>query len=189
MDYHKNIMVCILASVMLITLSCTIFIGGPSYPDQVVPVSDDAVSTLQSSLDLALTQGASTELVTFSIDESQMTSYLEMKLGLEADPFLTDPQVYLRDGTIQIYGTATQGYFQATALIVLTAGVDEEGSLSIEFTSADFGPLPIPDGLTAIITSMIQEAFTGTIGPVATGIRITNLVVADGVMTITGDVK
>ncbi len=176
-------------AVLLTMMACTVFIGGPDYPSRTIPVSTEAVGDLQQSIAEAIAAGAVTGQVTITITEPQLTSYLAMKFQQQANPLLTDPQVYLQDGQIQIYGRAKKGNFEATALIVLTAGVDENGELKIELTSADFGPLPIPTGLLDAVTAMIDEAFTGSVGPVATGIRLTSVTVADGVMTISGQIK
>jgi hypothetical protein len=61
--------------------------------------------------------------------------------------------------------------------------------LKIELVSADLGPLPAPNGLKEIISSTIQEAYTGALGPVATGFRIQSVTIADGAMTIVGQIK
>ena len=67
--------------------------------------------------------------------------------------------------------------------------VDENGKPKIEIVSADFGPLPAPEGINAAISAMIQEAYTGAIGPVATGLRIQTISIADGIMTISGRIR
>jgi hypothetical protein len=36
---------------------------------------------------------------------------------------------------------------------------------------------------------MIQEAYTGAVGPVATGLRIQTISIADGIMTISGRIR
>jgi len=36
---------------------------------------------------------------------------------------------------------------------------------------------------------MIREAYMGSLGPVATGLRIENISIADGVMTVSGRIK
>ncbi|MDP3184520.1 MAG: hypothetical protein Q8M58_04545, partial [Anaerolineales bacterium] len=104
-------------------------------------------------------------------------------------PFITNPQVYLREGQIRIYGTARQGNFQVTVNFILTAGVDEQGQLTIVLTSADFGPLPVPDGLKETATAIIEEAYAGSLGPVATGFRLESIQIADGAMVIVGRMK
>lgn len=172
-----------------IMLSCTIFIGGPSYPEYPIPISTEAVGELQSSISDAIILGASTGTVIITITEAQLTSYIAMKINQNPDPVLYNPQIYLYDGQIQFFGTAIQGYFQATVALVLTIGVDETGILAIKLTSADFGPLPAPEGFTSTITALLEEAFTGSIGPMASGIRLTDAAVGNGEITIRGQVK
>ena len=121
--------------------------------------------------------------------EIQMTSFLYQKLQEQPDPFITNPQVYLRDGQIQIYGTAESGYFYATVTIILTAAPDENGQLTIELVDANFGPLPAPEGLKEAITAVVSEAYTGSLGPVATGFRIESITIEDGLITLTGRIK
>ncbi|MCX6037327.1 MAG: hypothetical protein NTW99_05480 [Chloroflexi bacterium] len=173
----------------LAVLACTMNIGGPDYPTPAIPVSTEAVGELQSSLETAVAAGAVSGQITLTFTEPQLTSYLYNKLQAQSQPLITNPQVYLRDGQLQVYGTASKSYFKATARIILSAGVDDQGQLKIELTSADFGPLPVPNGLKEIITTIIQEAYTGALGPVATGFQLQSVTIADGMMTIVGQTK
>jgi len=174
---------------ILATLACTINIGGPAYPDRHIPVSTEAMRELQSAMQTAVAAGEESGRETLVITEPQLTSYLAARLMTQAQPLFTDPQVYLQDGQIQVYGIAQQGYFQANIKIVVTAGVDEQGQPKIELTSADFGPLPVPAGLKDAATAAIQEAYTGAIGPTAIGFRLVSITVANGTMTIVGRTK
>ena len=174
---------------VLAVLACTMNIGGPAYPTPAIPVSTEAVSELQSSLETAVAAGAVSGQITLIFTEPQLTSYLSYKLQAQSQPLITNPQVYLRDSQLQVYGTTSNGYFEATARIVLSAGVDDQGQLKIELTSADFGPLPVPNGLKEIITATVQEAYAGALGPVATGFRLQSVTIADGTMTIVGQTK
>ena len=170
-------------------LACAINIGGPAYPTPAIPISTEAVGELQSSLETAVTAGSVSGMITLAFSEPQITSYLYYKLLSQTQPLIKNPQVYLREGQLQVYGTATEGNLEATVRIILNAGVDDQGQLSIGLASADFGPLPIPDGLKEIITATIKEAFTGALGPVATGIRLQGVTISDGTMTIVGQIK
>ncbi len=173
----------------LTILACTMNIGGPDYPTPAIPVSTEAVGELRSSMETAAAAGALSGQITLTITEPQLTSFLFYKLQAQTQPLITNPQVFLRDGQIQLYGTARKGYFVATARIILSAGVDDLGQIKIELTSADFGPLPVTDGLKEIITATIQEAYTGALGPVATGFRLQSVNITDGIMTIVGQTK
>jgi hypothetical protein len=170
-------------------LACTINIGGPGYPTPSIPVSTQAMGDLQSSIETAIANGVDSGLVTLNFTETELSSYLSYTLQSQPQPFITKPQVYLRNNELQIYGIATQGYFEATVRIVFTAGVDEQGQLKIQLSSANFGPLPVPNGLTEIVTATIQEAYVGALGPVATGFRLHSVNIADGSMIIVGQIK
>lgn len=189
MNTRKISLLVVVFVLALAILSCTMNIGGPDYPTPAVPISTVAVGELQSSMETAVAAGAFSGQIALTFTEPQLTSYLYYKLQTQSQPLITSPQVYLREGQIQLYGTARKGYFEATARIILSAGVDEQGQFKIALTSADFGPLPVPNGLKEIITATIQEAYTGALGPVATGFRLQSVTIADGMMTIVGQTK
>ncbi len=178
-----------LLSVLLLSLACSIFIGGPDYPPERIPISAEAVTDLKAQFEQALLAGAQSGTVTLEMTEEQLTSILAFKTVSQQDPLFTDPQVYLREGQMRIYGRAYRGYFNANVLIVLNVSVDEGGKPSLEIASADFGPLPAPEGLKQSLTALLTEAYTGSLGPVATGFRLETIAIADGVMTLTGRIK
>lgn len=189
MNSHRISLLVGAFALVLVILACTINIGGPDYPTPSIPISTEAVGGLQLSLETAVAAGAVSGQITLTFTEPQLTSYLYNRLQAQSQPLITNPQVYLRDGQVQVYGTASKSYFEATARIILSAGVDEQGQLKIVLTSADFGPLPVPNGLKEIISTTIQEAYTGALGPVATGFRLQSVTIADGTMTIVGQTK
>ncbi|MEW6285284.1 MAG: hypothetical protein AB1509_03575 [Chloroflexota bacterium] len=185
-----------LAILVLASLACTVSVGGPDYSDRpVIPVSTEAAKSLEDEIRRAFETGAISGEVTIQITEAQITSILAQRLqsdpSLQQDkkPLITDPQVYLRDGQMQVFGKTQQGIFTANIGIVIAVSVDENGKPKIEIVSADFGPLPAPEGLTDAISAMIEEAYTGAVGPVATGLRIQTITIADGIMTVTGRIR
>jgi uncharacterized protein YpmS len=173
----------------LAALACTLFVGGPAYPETSIAVSTEEVGNLNNQIDAAQTAAAQSGALTLTINESQITSLLAANLAQQTDPFITEPQVYLRNGEIQVYGKAVQGNLQANLRVVLSATLDADGRPVISVTSADFGPLPVPESLNSAISSLVAEVFTGAIGPAAIGFRLENITIADGMMTLTGRVK
>ena len=186
-----------LLSLVLTSLACTVFVGGPDYSSlPQIPVSAEAVQSIQDELKRAIEAGAQTGVITVNLTEPQITSYLAARLQTDPNlqqsdkkPLITEPQVYLRDGQMQIYGKTQQGIFAANIGILVNVGVDPNGQPLIEIASADFGPLPAPEGLRDAISAMIKEAYTGSLGPVATGLRIESISIANGVMTVTGRIR
>jgi len=175
---------------LLISLACTIFVGGPDYPAQTVPVSADEVQTMRTQIEQAFAAGATTGVVTMQITESQLTSYIALKMQDQVNPPFTEPQVLLRNNQIQMYGKIDRGMFTANMHITMNVSIDQTTALpKIEIAEADFGPFPAPEGLNTAISKIIEEAFTGSLGPVATGFRLESIAIADGTMTMTGRIK
>lgn len=170
-------------------LACTINIGGPSYPTPAIPISTEAVAIQQQQLQTAIAAGETTGQVQLVLTEPGLSSLLYYYLEEQEEPLFTNPQVYLRENRIRIHGTAQQGNLQAYIYIVLSAGIGDDGSLAIELTSADFGPLPVPGELLSIVSATITEAYTGALGPVATGFRLDNITIADGIMILSGRIR
>lgn len=185
-----------LLTLLLTSLACTMFVGGPDYSTlPAIPTSTDALQSMQDEVTRAFTEGAQTGTITLNFTEQQITSYVAAKLQNDprlqqnGQPLITDTQVYLRDGQMQIYGKTKRGMFAANIGIIVSVGVDENGQPKIDVVSADFGPLPAPKGITETISAMIREAYTGSLGPVATGLRIENISIANGIMTISGRIR
>lgn len=192
----KHILPIFLLTLILTSLACTMFVGGPDYSTlPTIPVSTETSQSLQDEIKRAFEEGMTTGTVTLNFTEPQLTSYIAARLQsdptLQQDnkPLITEPQVYLRDGQMQIYGKTQQGMFTANIGIIVSVGVDENGQPKIDIVSADFGPLPAPEGLRDTIAAMVREAYTGSLGPVATGLRIESITIADGIMTITGRIR
>jgi hypothetical protein len=186
-----------LTILLLTSLACTVFVGGPDYSSlPPIPVSAEAAASIQDEIARAVAAAAETGVITVNLTEPQITSYLAARLQTDPSlqqsdrkPLITEPQVYLRDGQMQIYGKTQQGILAANIGIIVNMGVDVNGQPQIDVVSADFGPFPAPEGLNEAITAMVREAYTGSLGPVATGLRIEAISIANGVMTVTGRVR
>lgn len=185
-----------LLTLVLTSLACMINVGGPDYSSlPPVPVSTEYAQSIRDEVQRAFEEGAQTGSITLNLTEEQITSYLATRFqndpGLQrnSQPLITEPQVYLQDGQMQIYGKTQQGMFTANIGIVVSVGVDENGQPKIEIASADFGPLPAPEGLRDSVEAMVREAYTGSLGPVATGLRIETITIANGIMSVSGRIR
>ena len=173
----------------LAALACQISVGGPEKPALPSQVSSDSEESLTHAWEQAFEQASETGTVTLTLTESQVTAFLATKLAEQEDPLFSDPLVYLRNGQLQIYGKVHRGFLAADARVVINVTLDEEGGPKLELAAADFGPWPVPDGLLSGFSSTLDEALTGNVVPVATGLRIEGILIADGVMEIAGRVK
>jgi hypothetical protein len=183
-----TLLLCSLVSILAI-LACQIEVGGPEPPGAVIPTTQGGQDLLSSAWDQAVEAALTTGRVMVIFDEIQLTTFLSSKLAEQEEPPLLSPQVYLQEDSIQIYGILDQGPFLANALLVVQPEIEPDGQLSFELTQADVGPLPLPSALKNTISAILTEAFTGTIGSLATGVRITSIAISDGEMAIVGELR
>jgi len=170
-------------------LACTMNLGGPERLPSAPAASNAAATEVSQSWSSALAGAAVSGQLTVIVTEEQLTSALAARLAKDEQPVLQSPAVYLRDGTIQIYGLAQEGLFEATVRMVITPVLDHEGRLGFELTSADFGPFPAPEGLRTGLSGMLSEALAGPMGTLATGIRVTAVAVSDGDLAIVAELR
>jgi len=178
-----------LIALALATLACSVFVGGPDYPATPIPVSTSAVQSLHNQVNQAAATGAATGTITLNITEEQLTSYLAIYLQSQPNLPITDPQVHLQNGQMELLGKVQQGMFSANVSMTMAVSVDQNGQPKIVITQEDFGPLPAPQGLNDAISAFVAEALTGSLGPAATGFRLESISIGNGVMTVTGRVK
>lgn len=177
-------------SLVISSLACSINVGGPEYPAQTVPATSADAQALKDMIQEAMVTGAETGVITLSITESHLTGYMAEKIAQQTNPPFSDPQILLRNGQMQMYGKITRGWFTANMLITMDVTIDETtGQPKIKIASANFGPIPAPEGINNAISAVIEEAFTGSFGPVAVGFRLQTISIADGIMTVTGRIK
>ena len=186
----QNSKIIFLITLLLASLACSISVGGPDYPEQTIPVSTDEAQFMRNLIEQALLSGAETGIITIQLTESQLTSFMAEKLSQQTNPPFTDPQILLRNGQMLMYGKIKKGWFTANMLITMNVNIDPiAGTPKIEITSADFGPFPAPAGINSAMSAILDEAFTGSFGPVAVGFRLETITIADGIMTVTGRIK
>ncbi|HUH97441.1 MAG TPA: hypothetical protein VLZ89_08800 [Anaerolineales bacterium] len=185
----KTRIVLALTMLTLATLACSIFVGGPAYPATPVPVSTTAAQSLQNQVNQAAATGEASGTVTLNITQEQLTSYLAVYLQSQPNLPITDPQVLLQNGQMEVLGKVQQGLFSANLSMTMAVSVDQDGQPKITITQEDFGPLPAPQGLNEAASAFVAEALTGSLGPAATGFRLESISIADGVMTVSGRTK
>jgi hypothetical protein len=185
----KSHVVAMTLLVGLATLACSIFVGGPDFPEPPVVPSTQSADDAEAAIATAIAESADAGTLKLALSESQLTAYVAAKLAEQPSLAISDPQVLLRDGAIGLYAKAQSGLFVANLRLVAQATVDQSGSPQIEVTQADLGPYPMPAAFTQSISALLQEALTGSLGPAAIGFRLESIEIADGVMTLTGRTK
>jgi hypothetical protein len=165
-------------------LACSIYLGGPEPPGPEITPEGDSSSIEKAWSDAASLSSDGSLTVVFS--EAQMTAYLQQRLDSNPSNTFHSAQVYLRNGRIQVYGVLSAVNTSASAILILRPEVTEQGNINLLLEQAQVGPLDLPSGLLTAISDVLTEVFTGSVGSLATGFQVKELLVGDGYIAIRG---
>jgi hypothetical protein len=179
------------ASMILIglNLACQISLGGPDLPKSNIPISTKAAASVENMWKSAVLDNPKSGTIAFTLSEEQLTSFLAAHLPADQSSLFINPQIVLQNGQINLYGQVEKSYFIANVQIIMQVIIDNDGQPKLSIISADFGPLPAPPGLLDSISSIFNDAFTGSLGPYATGFKIESIDISNAKITITGEKK
>jgi tetratricopeptide (TPR) repeat protein len=158
--------------------------GAPERPGAEIVPSDAAGAEAKASFENALPKPGS--LSSATLTERQITSWLAMEMKNNPDLPLSDVQVYLRDGKIQIWGMVTGSTNSTSALIVGNLGIDSNKDPAIGIESMQIGTQTIPDVMASQIESWLNQLLIEEINKQTPGLQIMNINVKNGLMTISG---
>jgi len=176
-------------SLAAVSLACQIDVGGPPLPAQPVTPATDPGASLEQAWQSAVEGAAGTGEVVILLDEAQLTGYILEYLATQQDPTFSDPQVTLRDGRLRIQGTIQQGVLRAGLLVTIVPEVSPAGGIAFRIESAELGPAPAPEAVKESISAILTEVLSGPLGSLATGVRVTSLVVNEGQIAIVGELR
>ena len=180
-----------LSILILASLACNLFNRISSTPVQTatIPITTEAAGNLVEDLSAAAESLANNEQVTLVIDEIELTSLVALELQKQPEPVLSEPQIYLRDGQIQVFGKVQRGGFNLPSQIYLTVTVDSAGNPQFKIQSAKVGPMALSESMLNEISGQIDALFTSRISPRLKDIYIENITIVGGMMTIQGHTR
>lgn len=157
--------------------------GAPERPGSPIVPSEAVGLEAKTTLENALPQPGS--LNTLTLTEQQITSWLAMEMKNSPDLPLQDVQVYLQNGTIEIWGMVdgSKGSTSAlvTGMINLKAGIP-----SFEVTSLQIGQQKVPGILLSQAGAWINQMLSEKINEQVPGLQIMNINISSGLITISG---
>ena len=171
------------------SLACNLGIRGVKTPAPLIPVSTEAVQSLEETAVNSFDKFQQTGQVNLTVTEEQLTSMVALELEEQATEGISNPQVYLRDGQIQLAGDVQTQGLSAPARMVMEVDIDANGRPSLQIVSANVGPFPVPDSLIESVETRLNRAFLNQLDEMAPNAVVESVVIADGSMTITGQTR
>lgn len=181
-------LILVVGILMLSSLACNLLnrISDSSIEQTPITVTNESANNLRKDLSTAIEQLKDGEKVTLVIDEAELTSLVAVELDKQSNPILYEPQISLREGGVQIIGKVLQGGFMVPAQLNLILTTNSAGQPQINIKSAKIGPLELPDSVLVELTSQVDSALMHNIRPRIKDIFVESILIADGLMTITG---
>ncbi|HUF40199.1 MAG TPA: hypothetical protein VMN57_16875 [Anaerolineales bacterium] len=160
-------------------------------PDPATPVAvvTEIVGDLVEAWQEAFEEADETGILTVTLTEAQLSTFLAVAAAQNPALLLANPQVTLRDGEMEVSGKYSTGPVNAEARLLMAVSVGAEGLPVIEVTSAKLGPLPVPAEMLATVSDTITEALAGQFVSAATGFTLKTIVITEGAITMTGTRK
>jgi hypothetical protein len=165
-----------------VSLACSIALGGPDAPGAAITPDDNATDiSLVWSHAYAARQNRQWVVI---FTESQLTAYMESRLVENQSIPLHQPQVFLRDGKVSVYGQYQTDAVSAAVLIVIQPTIHEDGTVEWIVSDGMFGPVHLPTSALTAISDNVHQALTSPVGSVATGFQVKEVLIGDGQIAI-----
>jgi hypothetical protein len=179
----------LVAGLIFASLACNFGTRSSQLSQTPIPEPTQVIDSLEENPDQVLRDSENPEEVTLSITEGQLTSLVANEIQGQDDYPIKDPQVHLQDGQIRFTATVVQQNLSLPAEVVMTIQPDSSGHPQVDVVSAKIGPLPLPGKTVDDLESGLNSAFANEIESEVPNIRIENIIIANGVMTITGKAR
>ena len=183
----KKWIVLIIFALVLSSLACNFGFGRRSTPENSAQLTAEAAATNnQSGSDSGVSGG---QLEPITVSEAQLLDLMQGELQDRIGDQVSNLQVYLREGQIQILGDVNTQGISAPVKVVVDVRVDPVGRPSLQIISSNIGPFPVPGDLIDEVELQINKAFQEKVVTLAPNMHIDNIVIANGTMTIFGHQK
>ena len=149
---------------MLNSLACRLGADRTQKPVETIAVSTEAVGTLEQKLQDSVEQAKQGNPVEISISEAEITSVIALRFSEQTEMPVTDLQVYLREGKVQLYGNVLVGEVGVPVVVFFEPQVNSSGQLHLTLLSFEMGPFEAPETLKETIQEQVDQLVTDMIG-------------------------
>ena len=158
--------------------------GAPERPGDPIITSDKVALEAKTMFANSIPQPGS--LSSATITEQQITSWLALEMKNNPDLPLSDVQVYLRGGQIQIWGMVNGSTASTSALLVGNVSIDANSQPVFTLEAMQVGQQTVPDILLSQAEAWLNELLAEKINSQVPGLKLMNINVTNGLITVSG---
>ncbi len=183
--------------IILSVLACNLNVQLPNNPQPPIPgfvTSASDADAFERSFQNAVNQAAQSGAFSATINQQQFSSWLNLRApgyarqqGYEWP--LKNVQAGLNNGKITLYGVIAQPNVPETpAQVIFTPSIDANGELVVNVETGQVGVIGVPADILKNVNQAIRDALASQLGQIKGHYRLTALSVANGSLTVSGQV-
>lgn len=158
--------------------------GAPERPGDEIIISEQSGMEAKVLVENSLPQPGSLSSIT--VTEQQLSSWLAMEMQNSPDLPLSSPQVYLRDGKIQVWGIVNKDETSTSALIIGEVRIDADKKPYFVIESMQIGQQLLPEFILSQMESWLNQILLENINEQAPGLQMMNIKITSGMITVSG---
>lgn len=181
-----NLVVLIIFALVLSSLACNLSFRQPASSEfeQEIPLQGDINPEIDGGEPRQ--DPGFQEVPSLQITEGQLADLMQKEINQRIGIQISDLQVFLRSGQIQILGDLDTQGISAPVEVDIDVDIDPVGRPNLNIISSSIGPFPVPGDLITEVEVLINEAFKEKIHSLAPNLHIENIVIENGIMAIYG---
>ena len=158
--------------------------GAPERPGDPIMTSDNVAMEAKAMFANSIPRPGS--LSSATITEQQITSWLAMEMKNNPDLPLSEIQVYLRGGKVQIWGMVNGSTDATSALLTGIISINSNALPVFTLESMQIGQQAVPDILLSQAEAWLNETLAEKIHSEIPGLQLMNINVTNGLIMISG---
>jgi uncharacterized protein YpmS len=175
--------------VLVLTISCNMPIIGSRMNSQTMEGNINLNPDMQTGQLNNTDNNSNREYVSVQISEDELTTLLNQELEQNPEFGLSNAKVLLRDGFIQITGQVNRSGISLPLKMNIQLIADEQSHLNYKITSAQLGPLPLPDYFVDQASNQIEQAISKISNFDRNTFTIEHIMVENGILFIDGYIQ
>ena len=176
----------LLGCLAFILLSCRLGLPKSQLPGPPISISTEEAKRFEEKKTLASEDLSNTGRAELQISETEITSYFYYELQSQNQTTISQPQIYFRDGKIQLIAQYSEGKIPVDLKIILSP-IIVYGKLELELEGMRLGPAAAPDLLVQqaqrIIDEQVEPGFNQNL---VKEFNVESFSIADGMLSISG---
>jgi uncharacterized protein YpmS len=173
---------------ILVGFACKLPTVSKSVVTERVPVSSEAVQSLEENLSQALQDAKNGSQVSLVITEAELTSVVAFEVQSIDEPKISDVQIHLRNGQIEMYFNVQQSGITLPGEVIVSVNSDSQGKVNSNVESAKIGPLPLPDDMKSMISEQVNNAVQDQIHTNQGTVFVDSIAIENGQIFIQGHI-